>query len=143
MTDSLQWAVVFREVAVGLGVFLVGLGILVACVRLGRLLSRLGITLDEVDRQVAALGTPVARTLDHVNGIANTADATIARVGDAVGQLETVAASAAKGAGYVGSALAPAVNNVGSTLGTLTARLRAMIRRDGEAREQPEAAPSE
>jgi ABC-type transporter Mla subunit MlaD len=129
----LEWAVVFREVAVGLGVFLIGLGILLICLRFGRLLTRLGGTLDEVDRQIAALGAPVAETLDHVNGIANTADSALARVGGAVGQLENVAASAAKGANFVGTALSPAVTNVGSTLTGLTSRLRELVRRDGRS----------
>ncbi|MBV8152471.1 MAG: hypothetical protein JO101_00645 [Candidatus Eremiobacteraeota bacterium] len=130
MTGSADWAVVFREVAVGLAVFLVGLGIFIVCSRIGGLLARLITTLDEVDRQIAAVGTPVAETLDHVNGIANTADAALSRVGAAVGQLESVATSAAKGASYVGSALQPAVNNVGATLSGITERLRGLVRRD-------------
>ena len=92
------------------------------------MLERVGGTLDEVDRQIAALGAPVAKTLDHVNGIANTADETLARVSGVVGQLESVASGTAKGANLVGSAFQPALVNLGSTLTGITAGLRRLIR---------------
>ncbi|MBV8584110.1 MAG: hypothetical protein JO241_08955, partial [Candidatus Eremiobacteraeota bacterium] len=87
-----DWAVVFREVGVGLGVLLIGVGFLVASIQLGRVLNRLGNTLDEVDRQIATMGVPIARTLDRVSGIASTAEQTLDRAGNAVGQLERIAA---------------------------------------------------
>jgi len=132
VTGTSDWAVVFREVAVGLGVLFIGIGILYASVQIGKLLQRVGATLDEVDRQLAALGAPVAKTLDHVNGIANTADETLARVGDVVGTLETVSSSAARGVGFVGAALQPAVVNLGATLSGITAGLRRLVRGGAE-----------
>ena len=92
----------------------------------------MGASLDEIDQQVAALGAPVARTLDHVNGIASTADETLARVGGAVGQLEGVASTAAKGVDLVGAAVQPAIVNLGSTLTGITAGLRRLVRPRGE-----------
>lgn len=129
VTGTPDWPVVFREVAVGFGVLLAGIGILYASIQLGELLQRVGSTLDELDRQIAVLGTPVAKTLDHVNGIANTADQTLARVGGVVGQLENVATAASKGANFVGDALQPAVVNLGSTMTGITAGLRRLVRR--------------
>jgi phage-related minor tail protein len=93
-------------------VFLIGLGIFVLCVRTAGLIGRLGKTLDEVDRQIPALSTPIVTTLTHVGGIADTADATIARLGVAVGQLENVAAGATKTANTIGDL----VNNVASNV---------------------------
>ena len=128
VTGTSDWAVVFRELGVGIGVLLIGIGVFYALIQLGKVLQRLGATLDEVDRQIASLGTPVAKTLDHVNGIAATADSTLARVGGVVGQVETVSTAAAKGVGFLGAALQPAVVNVGSTLTGITAGLRRLVR---------------
>ncbi len=108
MSASAQW----WSIGIGIGCLLVGLGILIACVQLGGLLSRVGRTLDEVDRQIAALGAPVATTLTHVGGIADTADSTIARLGLAVASLEHVAGSATRTANQIGTV----VNNVASGL---------------------------
>jgi hypothetical protein len=105
-----------------------GLGIFVVCLRLGTLLTRFGKTLDEVDRQVAALSVPVVQTLSHVGGIADTADVSIARLGDVVGQLETAAGSVVKTAALAGEALTPTIVNVGATLTGLSAGLRRLAR---------------
>lgn len=123
-----DWAVIFREVGVGLGVLLIGVGFLIASIQLGRVLGRLGATLDEVDRQLANLGAPLAETLDRVSGIATTAEQTLDRAGAAVGQLERIASFLARGTNLVGSALEPAVVNIGSTLAGITAGLRRLVR---------------
>ena len=100
------------SVGVGVGVFLIGLGILVLCLRTGGLIARLKKTLDEVDRQIPALSTPIATTLTHVGGIADTADSTIARLGVAVAQLENVAAGATKTANTIGTLVNTIAENV-------------------------------
>jgi len=125
-------AVVIREVCVGIGVLLIGVGFLYASVQLGQMLTRVGATLDEVDRQLAALGAPIAETLDRVSGIATTAEETLGRAGAAVGALERVALLFSKGTSLVGSAFEPAVVNVGSTLTGVAAGLRRLVR--GEAK---------
>jgi uncharacterized protein YoxC len=79
------------DIGVGLGVLLIGIGILVVCMALAKLIARLKGTLDEVDRQIAALSPPVVEMLGHVGGIAESADATVARLGAVVGTLEGVA----------------------------------------------------
>jgi hypothetical protein len=109
---SSDWLSVVWSIGVGLGVFLIGLGIFVLCVRAGGLIGRLGKTLDEVDRQIPARGTPIATTLTHVGGIADTADATIARLGAAVAQLEGVAASATRTANTVGTVVTAIASNI-------------------------------
>jgi len=112
LSYSADWWSVTWSVGIGVGVFLIGLGIFVLCVRTAGLIGRLGKTLDEVDRQIPALSTPIVTTLTHVGGIADTADATIARLGVAVGQLENVAAGATKTANTIGDL----VNNVASNV---------------------------
>jgi len=90
-------------VAFGAGALLSGLGVFIVCFRAGGLFTRLGRTLDEVDLQIATLSTPVATTLTHVGGIADTADTTLARLAAVVGQLENVASGASKTANLIGS----------------------------------------
>ncbi len=101
MTSSIQWW------SIGLGVMtvLIGIGILVLCLAGARLLARIGQTLDEVDRVIPNLSAPIATTLTHVGGIADTADSTIARFGLAIGQLEYVAAAASRTATSIGTVL--------------------------------------
>jgi len=109
---SADWWSVTWSVGIGVGVFLIGLGVFVLCVRAGGLLARLGKTLDEIDRQIPALSAPIATTLTHVGGIADTADATIARLGAAVAQLENVAAGATKTANQIGNVVNSVASNV-------------------------------
>ena len=101
---------------------------LVVCLRLAGTLTRVNGTLDVVDRQLAALSAPIAATLSHVGGIADTADTTAARLGGVVGQLEAIATRIGKSAELVQDALEPAVVNLGATLTGLTAGLRRMVR---------------
>jgi hypothetical protein len=101
---TLSWEVALY-VGVGLGAFLLGLGIFIACLRAGSLFGRLGQTLDEVDEQIGTLSVPIAATLTHVGGIADTADSTLARLGAVVAQLENVASGASKTANLIGSTL--------------------------------------
>jgi len=121
-------AVVFREIAVGLAVLLIGIGFLYASIQLGRVLVRLGATLDEVDRQIATLGVPLAKTLDRVSGIATTADQTLDRAKSAVGQLERVATTLAKGTNLITAAVEPAFVSLGATVAGITAGLRRIVR---------------
>jgi hypothetical protein len=90
---------------VGVGAFALGLGVFIACLRLGALFGRLGKTLDEVDQQIGVMSVPIASTLTHVGGIADTADSTLARLAAVVGQLENIATGASKTADLIGSTL--------------------------------------
>ncbi len=102
MTQSIEW----WSIGVGIMTLLFGIGVLVVCLSAAGLLARIGKTLDEVDRQIPALSTPIAATLAHVGGIADTADTTIARLGLAIGQLEYVAAAATRTSNSIGATLA-------------------------------------
>lgn len=126
MSSGFDWAIVL-DIGVGLGVLLIGVGILIVCSALSRLLARLNGTLDEVDRQIAAVSVPVVETLGHVGGIADTADATVARLGVVVGTLEGVAGGVGKTAQLASDAVAPALVNVGATLTGITAGLRRLV----------------
>ena len=123
-TDSFH---AFFSVAAGVGVLLIGIGILVVCSAIAGTLKRVNTTLDEVDRQVAALSAPVVETLGHVGGIADTADVTIARLGAVVGTLETVAGGVVKTSGLASDAVNPALINIGATLTGLTAGIRHFV----------------
>jgi hypothetical protein len=127
LTAPTDWPHLFFSVAAGLGVLLIGIGILVVCSAIAGTLRRVNTTLDEVDRQVAALSAPVAQTLGHVGGIADTADVTIARLGAVVGTLETVASGVVKTSGLANDAVSPAIVNIGATLTGLTAGLRSFV----------------
>jgi len=127
VTSGVDWPHLVFSVGAGLGVLFIGIGILVVCSAVANVLRRLNGTLDEVDKQIGALGAPVAETLSHVGGIADTADSTVARLGELVGSLEVVAAQVVKTSGLAGRAVAPAIVNVGSTLTGISAGLRRLV----------------
>ena len=127
MSTGFDWAIVL-DAGVGIGVLLAGIGVLVAMSALARTLRRVDETLDGVDRQIAALGAPVTQTLSHVGGIADTADKTVARLGGVTVSLERIAASFAQTAKLIQDALAPAIVNVGATLGGVAAGVRRLVR---------------
>lgn len=118
---------VIRDILIGVGIFLFGLGIFVAMLSLSKTLKRLGTTLDGVDRQLENLGEPVAKTLGHVDGITGTADETLARLGGAVGSLESVAGNLSETAGLAKRALTPAIVNVGAAASGVSAGLRRLV----------------
>ncbi|MGD1068005.1 MAG: hypothetical protein ABR975_14455 [Vulcanimicrobiaceae bacterium] len=105
----------------------VGIGILVVCLAVARLVRRMNGTLDEVDRQIGALSAPVVETLGHVGGIADSADAAVAKLGTVVGALEVVADGVGSTAKLATDAVAPAVVNLGAILAGLTAGLRRLV----------------
>jgi predicted PurR-regulated permease PerM len=127
VTSEIDWPHLIFSVGAGVGVLLIGIGVLVFCSGIANFLRRLNGTLDEVDRQIAALSSPVAETLAHVGGIADTADATVARLSGLVGSLETVASNVVKTSDLANRAVAPAIVNVGATLTGVTAGLRRLI----------------
>lgn len=123
-------AAVWLWLSIGIGLFgvLAGAGILVVCLRLAATLTRVNATLDVVDAQIAALSAPIAATLSHVDGIAGTADTTVAKLGGVADEIERVAGRLGKTAGLVQDALAPSIVNLGATLVGLTAGLRRLLR---------------
>jgi hypothetical protein len=127
VTSEIDWPHLVFSVGAGLGVLLIGIGVLVFCSGIANFLRRLNGTLDEVDKQIAALSAPVAETLSHVGGIADTADATVARLSGVVGSLETVASTVVKTSDFANRAVTPAIVNVGATLTGITAGLRRLV----------------
>jgi uncharacterized protein YoxC len=127
VVSEYDWPHLIFSAGAGLGVLLIGIGVLVLCSGIANTLRRLNGTLDEVDRQIAALSAPVAETLAHVGGIADTADATVARLSGVVGSLETVASNVVKTSDLANRAVAPAIVNVGATLTGITAGLRRLL----------------
>ena len=130
--NGFDWGIVL-DAGVGLGVFLIGLGALIVCSALSRTLARLNETLDEVDRQIAAVSVPVTRTLGHVDGIANTADASIARLQGVVAQLEAIANGAGKISSLAVEAVSPAIVNVGAALTGITVGIKRLVGRNPSA----------
>ena len=126
MTTGFNWAIVL-DIGVGIGALLAGLGIYLGMRALASTLSRVNVTLDEVDKQLAGIGVPVTQTLTHIGGIADTADATVARLSGVVKSLEDVADSVASTAKLTQNAVSPALVNVGSTLSGVTAGLRRLV----------------
>jgi uncharacterized protein YoxC len=126
-TSEIDWPHLIFSVGAGLGVLLIGIGVLVVCSAIANFLRRLNRTLDEVDRQIAEISTPVAETLAHVGGIADTADATVARLGGVVGSLESVAGNVVKTSDLANRAVAPAIVNVGAILTGITAAIRRLV----------------
>lgn len=137
MSSGVDGALIL-DILAGIACLLIGLGVFIVCSAFARLLRRVNGTLDEVDRQIAALSGPLVETLGHVGGIADTADTTVGRLGAAVGALETVANAAGKTARLASDAVAPALVNVGATLTGVTAGLRRLVNgRRGKNEEGP------
>ncbi|HEY8313327.1 MAG TPA: DUF948 domain-containing protein [Candidatus Baltobacteraceae bacterium] len=131
MSTGFDWAIVL-DVGVGVGVLLIGIGVLFAMLGLAKTLARVNRTLDGIDEQIGNLGLPITQTLSHVGGIADTADRTIARLSGVVQALEDVSGSVAHTAKLTQNALAPAIVNVGATLGGISAGLRRLVRGSSE-----------
>jgi uncharacterized protein YoxC len=106
---------------------LVGIGTLVGMLAVAKTLGRVNVTLDEVDKQISALGTPVGETLNHVESIAGTADETLARLGKAIASIEGAAGTVSSTTTLTKDAIAPAIVNLGATLTGLSAGLRKLI----------------
>ncbi|MEO9171417.1 MAG: hypothetical protein ABI282_03745 [Candidatus Baltobacteraceae bacterium] len=121
-----DWSIVL-DVGVGVGVLLMGVGVFVAMLALAKTLGRLNGTLNEVDAQIGNLGKPVGTALEHVGGIADTADQTLARLSGVVKSLEGVAGSVSQTASLLKDALSPAIVNVGATITGVSAGLRRLV----------------
>jgi len=76
---------------------------------------------------LGAVAAPIVATLRHVDGIADTADVTIARLGGVVGSLESVAAGVSKTSALATNAVAPTIVNLGATLTGISAGLRRLV----------------
>jgi hypothetical protein len=139
-------AVAIRELCVGIGLFVLftglGAGALYLAVRVGGVLERLDRTIADLDRQLASLSSPIVDTLSHVGGIADTADVTVAKIGNIVGALETVAGSLGKTANLAQSAVAPSLVNLGAALTGITAGLRRLVRGPDAGRNEARGVPA-
>lgn len=122
-----EYGSLILDVLVGVGVLLVGIGALIGALALAKTLARVNVTLDGVDRQLENIGEPVSHTLGHVDGIADTADQTLARLGGVVKSLEDVAGSVSSTAELTKRALSPAIVNVGATIAGVSAGLRRLV----------------
>jgi hypothetical protein len=141
LSSGFNWAIVL-DIGVGVGVLLIGIGIFIVCSALAKVFTRLNGTLDEVDRQIGAISVPVIATLGHVGGIADTADATVARLGAVVGTLEGVAGTVGNTAKLATEAVTPGLVNVGATLSGITAGLRRLVTGRRGASPDGEVTPS-
>ena len=122
----------WMNIGIGVGVLLVGIGAIVAAIALARTLGRVNVTLGVVDEQMHTLAGPIGQTLDHVGGIADTADQTLARLRGVVEAVEGVADSVSDTAELAKGALAPAIENVGATIAGISAGLRRIVTGRGD-----------
>ncbi len=122
----------WMDIGIGVGVLLIGIGAMIAAIALARTLGRVNVTLGVADEQMQSLGKPIGATLDHVGGIADTADQTLARLRGVVEALEGVADSVSDTAELAKGALAPAIENVGATIAGISAGLRRIVTGRGD-----------
>jgi uncharacterized protein YoxC len=101
------------DVLGGVGALLVGIGIFIAAVAAAKTMGRLRTTLDEVDRQLENIGTPMTNTLTHVDEVTKS--------------LEDTAGALSRTADLTRSAVSPALVNLGATLSGVTAGLRRLV----------------
>jgi len=131
MNSGFNWAIVL-DIGVGVGVLLVGIAMMVAMSALAKTLARVNVTLDEVDRQLEAVGKPVGEALASVGGIADSADRTIARLTGVVKSLEDVAGHVSSTAQLTKDAVTPAIVNIGATISGVSAGLRRLVNGRGD-----------
>ena len=108
-----QYGTLILDVFAGVCVLLAGIGVFVGMLSLAKTLARLRTTLDEVDRQLENVSTPVRSSLAHVDG--------------ATKSLEQTAGTLSRTADLAKSAVVPSIVNVGATLGGITAGLRRLV----------------
>lgn len=111
--NETQYGGLILDVLVGVGVLLAGVGIFIGMLSLAKTSARLRVTLDEVDRQLENIATPVASTLTHVD--------------DVTRSLEETVGSLSRTADLAKSAVTPAIVNVGATISGVTAGLRRFV----------------
>lgn len=111
--NGTEYGGIIRDVCVGIGALLAGLGVFIGMLALARALARLRATLDEVDRQLATVSAPVTSTLAHVDGVAKS-------LGDTAGTISRTA-------DLTRSAVVPTIVNLGATLGGISAGLRRLF----------------
>ena len=122
----MDWSIVL-DVGVGAGVLLLGIGTLVAMLALAKTLRRVDVTLDEVDRQLAASGKPIGEMLEHVNAISESAEHTLGRLSGVVATLEGAAGSVTDTVSLTKRAVSPAIVNVGAAVTGVSAGLRRLL----------------
>ena len=127
MNAGTDWGVLFMDIGFGVGVLLAGIGFMMAMLAVARTLARVNVTLDEVDRQLVGLGTPVAETLNHVESIAGSAEVTLEKLGNAVASIEGAAGTVSSTTTLTREAIAPTIVNLGATLAGLSAGLRRLV----------------
>lgn len=115
------------DILVGAGVLLAGIGVLIGMLAMKKTLGRVDVTLDVVDQQLRTLGEPVAGTLAHIEGIADTADKAVGRLGGVADSLERVADNVAQTAALLKNAVNPAIVNAGTLLTGLSSGLRRLL----------------
>ena len=115
------------DILVGVGVLLAGIGVLIGMLAMKKTLGRVDVTLDVVDQQLRTLGEPVAGTLAHIEGIADTADKAVGRLGGVADSLERVADNVAQTATLLKNAVNPAIVNAGTLLTGLSSGLRRLL----------------
>jgi len=95
------------------GILLVGVGIFVAALALAKTLGRVRTTLDEVDKQLENVGTPVSNTLAHVDEVTRSIEETVGTL--------------SRTADLTKSAVTPAIINIGAAIGGISAGLRRLV----------------
>ncbi|MGC9990898.1 MAG: DUF948 domain-containing protein [Candidatus Cybelea sp.] len=111
--NGTEYGPLILDVLAGVGILLVGIGVFVAALALAKTLGRARITLDEVDKQLENIGTPVSNTLAHVDEVTKS--------------LEETAGTLSRTVDLTKSAVTPAIINVGAALGGITAGLRRLV----------------
>jgi uncharacterized protein YoxC len=121
--NGTQYGGLILDVLGGVGALLVGVGIFVATLALAKTLARVRTTLDEVDKQLESIGTPLTNTLTNVDQVTKA--------------LEEATGSLARTADLTKSAVSPSIINVGAALSGITAGLRRLTTgKDSKSREQ-------
>lgn len=117
--------------AIGVASLVLAGGVAYLCARLATTLRGVDTTLAKIDRQLDGAEAPLRRTLEHVGGLAGSADTIAVKVGRIAGIVEHAAESMAKTADAAQAAVTPAMANIAGIVAGVSQGAKTFFRSRG------------
>ena len=122
----------FTWIAIGVASLIVAAGILIACLRLAAVLGHADRSLDGVDKQLASAEPSLAKTLEHVSGVAKSLDGILGRVEHVMRAAEKTVGAVAKSADAAQAAASPTIANLVAVVAGVSEGARTFFRARGQ-----------
>jgi uncharacterized protein YoxC len=129
----------FMWLAIGVASLGIAGGVVFLCVKLGRTLERVDVTLTKVDRQLDGAELPLLKTLDHIGGVADSLDELAAKINRVGAAAERAAEAVADTAGAAQAAVTPTVANLAGIVAGVAQGAKAFFRSRADNGSRPDA----